>query len=148
MKSRRRKKRWDEEETSETLPTAIPLDPERLPPRAKEALARLKASEARAKAERKLLDPIRKKLDYLQAVRDGLIPPRWMTAKRPSKGSKPGSAATWIDELWPNREWHLLTGKQVHQAIEREAKTRGLNKWPSPRAVYLELADRNRRQSP
>jgi hypothetical protein len=51
----------------------------------------------------------------------------------------PGSAAAWIDEVCPNGEWRVMTGKQVHQAIEREAKHRKLNKWPSLRGVQIEI---------
>jgi hypothetical protein len=48
---------------------------------------------------------------------------------------KPGSAAAWINELWPNGEWQLMTAKQAQQAIERAAKTRGHNRWPSESSV-------------
>jgi hypothetical protein len=58
--------------------------------------------------------------------------------------SKPGSAAAWVDELCPNGEWRTMTGKQLHQSIERKAKERKLNKWPSLRAVQNELSRRRR----
>jgi hypothetical protein len=32
---------------------------------------------------------------------------------KPSSGSKPGSAAAWIDKLCPNGEWRLKTAKQL-----------------------------------
>ena len=60
----------------------------------------------------------------------------------PQSGPKPGSAAAWIDELYPNSEWRLMTGKQVHYGIARDAKKRELKKWPSYRAVLLELKRR------
>jgi hypothetical protein len=60
------------------------------------------------------------------------------------KKPKPGSAAAWIDELCPNDEWRTMTGKQLHQFIERKAKERKLNKWPSLRGVQNELAERKK----
>src|SRR5262249_20786162 len=109
---------------------------------------RRKASEAAAKAGRELLDPIRKKLDHLNAVREGLIPPRWMTTKQSTikqspTGAKPASAAAWFNDLWPKGEWRLLSGKQAHQAIVREAKKRKLNKWPALRSVQREMKTRS-----
>jgi hypothetical protein len=137
--SRRRKKQWHEEQTSENLPRLIPADLERLSPESKEALqrmlARLKASKATAKAERELLDPIRKKLDHLDAIRMGLIPSPWM---KPGKSKpKPGSAANWIDALYPNGEWRLKSAK----AIERDIKKLD-PEGPSYRSVARELKTR------
>jgi hypothetical protein len=74
------------------------------------------------------------------------LPPKTESAQhgvKQKRSPKPGSAAAWIDELYPAGEWRVMTGKQVHQAIDREAKVvRKLNKSPSARAVYKELADR------
>jgi hypothetical protein len=103
---------------------------------------RRKAAEAAAKAERELLDPIRKKLDHLNAVREGLIPPDWMAAKQSPTDAKPGSAAAWFDDLWPKGEWRLLSAKQAYQAIEHEAKERKLKKCPALRSVQREMKTR------
>jgi hypothetical protein len=62
-----------------------------------------------------------------------------------SASVKPGSAAAWIDELFPNEEWILMTGKAVHGAIAKEAEKRELKKIPSLSAVRAEL--RKRRQA-
>jgi hypothetical protein len=62
----------------------------------------------------------------------------------PPSNPKPGSAAAWIDEVCPNGEWRLMTGKQVHGEIVREAEKRKPKKWPSYSAVMTEL--RKRRQ--
>jgi hypothetical protein len=63
------------------------------------------------------------------------------------KTPKPGSAAAWIDELYPNDARRLLmTGKQVHNGIAQEADMRGLKKWPSYSAVLLELKTRRQQQ--
>ena len=59
---------------------------------------------------------------------------------------KPGSAAAWIDELYPNREWRLMTGKQVHDDIARTAKESGQKRWPSYSAAVLELRKRRQQQ--
>jgi hypothetical protein len=55
---------------------------------------------------------------------------------------KPGAAAAWIDALWPNGEWRLMSAKQVHKDIADEAEKRGLKKWPSYSAVATELRKR------
>jgi hypothetical protein len=61
-------------------------------------------------------------------------------------GPKPGSAAAWIDAMWPDDEWRLMTGKHVHDDIVQEANRRGKRRRPSYSAVLLEL--RKRRQQP
>jgi len=136
MKGRRKKHPADQR--------YIPVDIDRLPKETADALKRLhadwKAAEPAAKATRELHERVGRKLDYVAKVRDGLLPPPWMKRQpAASDNLKPGSAAAWIAELYPHGEWRLLPVKGIHQAIEREAKRRGLNKWPSYSAVRSEL---------
>ena len=56
--------------------------------------------------------------------------------------SKPGSADAWIDYLYPNGEWRVMTAKQIHAAIANEAKTRGWKKHSSYSAVAAALSKR------
>ena len=56
--------------------------------------------------------------------------------------SKPGSADAWIDYLYPNGEWRVMTAKQIHAAIANEAKTRGWKKHSSYSAVAAALLKR------
>ena len=55
--------------------------------------------------------------------------------------SKPGSADAWIDYLYPNGEWRLMTAKDIHKKIVPEAKTLGV-KTPSYSAVATALSRR------
>jgi hypothetical protein len=56
--------------------------------------------------------------------------------------SKPGSAGAWVDELYPNGEWRLMTAVAIHRGIERAAERQGLGKGPSLRGVQRELKKR------
>jgi hypothetical protein len=56
--------------------------------------------------------------------------------------SKPGSADAWIDYLYPNGEWRLMTPKQIHATITNEAKTRGWKKHLSYSTVAAALLKR------
>jgi hypothetical protein len=136
MKGRRKKHPADQR--------YIPVDIDRLPKETADTLKRLhadlKAAEPAAKATRELHERFAKRAAYRAAVRDGLLPPPWMKRQpAASDNLKPGSAAAWIAELYPHGEWRLMTAKGIHQTIEREAKARGLNKWPSYSAVRSEL---------
>jgi hypothetical protein len=74
-------------------------------------------------------------------------PPKPATKKpAPPRGPKPGSAAAWIEELYPADEWRLMTGKQIHQDIDREAKKRKLNRSPSYRTVLYALRLKRQRR--
>jgi hypothetical protein len=59
--------------------------------------------------------------------------------------AKPGSAAAWMNELWPNEQWRLLTSKQIFNEIVKAAKLRKLTKWPSETAVRDEVNRRTRK---
>jgi hypothetical protein len=85
---------------------------------------------------------------YPIATSSGPQPSPRLAAKEPvpPDGPKSGSADAWIDELFPNGEWRLMTAKQVHDGIAREAEKRGLKKWPSYSAVLLELRTRRQQQ--
>ena len=56
--------------------------------------------------------------------------------------SKPGSADAWIDYLYPNGEWRVMTAKQIYAAIAKEAKMRGWKKHSSYSAVAAALSKR------
>jgi hypothetical protein len=51
---------------------------------------------------------------------------------------RPGSAAAWIDELWPNDEWHLMRPKRIHDEIVDAALGRK-SEHPSLTAVRDEI---------
>ena len=57
--------------------------------------------------------------------------------------SKPGSADAWIDFLFPDDEWRLLTPKQIHDAIAKHAKDKGWKTFPSYSAVAAAVAKRS-----
>jgi hypothetical protein len=59
--------------------------------------------------------------------------------------SRPGSADAWIDHLFPNGEWRVMTAKQIHKAIANYAKERGWKKFSSYSAVAA--AVRRKRQT-
>src|SRR5262249_14790396 len=84
----------------------------------------------------KTTDEGRRQINRAIAIRDGFVAPPWMKPK-----AKPGSAAAWIDMICP-RDWRLMTAKQVHQKIEKEAERRGIKKRPSYRDVARELKNR------
>ena len=45
--------------------------------------------------------------------------------------NRPGSAATWFDDLWPNGEWRLMKIKRMHADIVNAAKVRKIPNPPS-----------------
>jgi hypothetical protein len=55
---------------------------------------------------------------------------------------KTGSADVWIDFLFPDDEWRLLTATQIHDAIARHAKDKGWKTFPSYSAVAAALSKR------
>jgi hypothetical protein len=57
-------------------------------------------------------------------------------------GSRAGSVAAWLGELYPSGTWRLATAIEIHRNIERTAKKRKLNRWPSYTAVRRELRKR------
>jgi hypothetical protein len=61
--------------------------------------------------------------------------------------SRPGSADAWIDFLFPNGEWRLMTPKQVHKVIANYAKERGWKEYPSYSAVAAALSKPRKRQT-
>jgi hypothetical protein len=95
-----------------------------------------KASEAAAKAERELLDPIRRKLDHLNAVREGLVPPQW-TQKKKQKRPQVRRAKELMGAVYPNGEWRTMKIRWVRKGCEAEAKKRQV---PLPSADSFALA--------
>jgi hypothetical protein len=64
------------------------------------------------------------------------------TSPAATHGPKPGTAAAWIDTLWPNDEWRLMSAKEMANDVADAAKKRGLKKWPRYGAVATERRKR------
>lgn len=57
-------------------------------------------------------------------------------------GSRAGSVAAWLGELYPSGTWRLATAIEIHRNIEQTAKKRKLGKGPSLSTVQRELKRR------
>ena len=53
--------------------------------------------------------------------------------------NRPGSAAAWIDDLWPKGQWRLMKIKRMHTDIVNAAKDRNISETPSETAVRDEV---------